>query len=444
MPYGSVTAQGLFKLADMNMENRRLEQQDKQQGIENQFKLGQEARLVNQENRLQQDHETQRKQAQDNLQLLNTTKEFDGHLAQAAAGAKPDQAFSLMWDKTGELAKDPKYAPIALKKREELLDHTTKQLAVYDKLDPTGKRSIQFFNATIGKANGEVIEYVEKTKDGEITYGTKTVNGEPVKAIIFHSKDGLVKDITSSFPEEFTPAGKDGEQEKWTTFRDVMRNGKPTAIERSNLGNERVVGDEAPPKPGQQINIGADKQEMALFEPLLKDLPNRQGEAALAGKAIARIDRSLDLIDKHGDSITGVSGAIKRTLAPYATTVGLNTAEMDDSQILTSLLTEGQGSLRMEVIGPGPVAIYEQKILEQVSGKKISAAEGVKKLLEAARENKASYIQNYNEQVEAISSEPGYEKARKIYKPVVIKERKSGNQIGKMSDSDLLKALNGN
>jgi len=98
----------------------------------------------------------------------------------------------------------------------------------------------------------------------------------------------------------------------------------------------------------------------------------------------------------------------------------------------------------MEVIGPGPVSEYEQKILEQVSGKQISAAEGVKKLLESARENKATYIQNYNDQIEAISSEPGYEKAQRIYKPVVIKERTKNKDLSGMSDADLIKALNGN
>jgi hypothetical protein len=196
-------------------------------------------------------------------------------------------------------------------------------------------------------------------------------------------------------------------------------------------------------------NVGGDGVgDQELAKSLLTNAPKLQETAQQAVKSAARIDRTIDLLDKHGDDITGISGAIKRGLAPYATAMGLNIGQMDDAQILNALLTEGQGSMRLAVIGPGPVSEYEQKILEQVSGKKIAAAEGIKMLLEHRQNQLYSDIDNYNNNTDALSK--FYEKTEIAYPKIKYNKRggKNGGAAGKSNDAppvkDAQKAPDGN
>ncbi|MFA7256043.1 MAG: hypothetical protein WC047_00510 [Kiritimatiellales bacterium] len=155
-------------------------------------------------------------------------------------------------------------------------------------------------------------------------------------------------------------------------------------------------------------NINIDnKKQMSVVEPFLNKLPENYQAAVGDKMSISRIDQALEIVKKGGDSVTGLSGAVKSAVAPYATAIGMNTAAMNDSQILQTLLDANAGSLRMEVVGPGPVSNYEQGILQRVSGRKMSAAEGVKKVLEYHRGNKEEKIKSFNNQLDRASKLPG-------------------------------------
>ncbi len=167
------------------------------------------------------------------------------------------------------------------------------------------------------------------------------------------------------------------------------------------------------------INMG----QKALMEGAVKQLPKNREAAMLAKSAVDRIDNALGLIEKQGDNITGWSGAIKRSLAPAAKLVGLDIEAMTDAQILDNLLATGQGSLRMEVIGPGPVSDYEGRVLREVAGRKMAAADGIKRILEYQRGSQERTIDTWNQDIENISGVGGYELVKNIYKPIKYKKR---------------------
>ena len=170
---------------------------------------------------------------------------------------------------------------------------------------------------------------------------------------------------------------KDGE--KWTKAT-VLRDGVPTVVQiRDRDGFQRVVG-EARALP-QYF-----KKENAIVKPLLDKMPAMEQEAEMAKVADGRSQKMLEILDRQGDKVTGWSGGIRKALASPAKMIGLNIDSLTDAQILETLLTEGQGALRMQVVGPGQVTEYEQRLLKQVAGGKMSTAKGLRKLLEYNKE----------------------------------------------------------
>ncbi len=249
MPYGSVTAQGLFKLADINMENRRLDQQGKQQGIENQFKFGQETRLQNQENRLakqagleQQTAQMQIDQAKKNLELLNNQKELDGIIGKAAAAAPPGQAFNAAWDALQPLANDPKYSPLYLSQRDKLIQSQAEVLKNIDLRDPTKKTSTKIYNETIGAKLGDKIDYIKEIPEGTISKGWKqNPDGTWVEKQTLIPKDGSAPvDLTPALGLAEDPTAK--KNKDWRTLPPVMEGGKPVIYETNQAGERRKVG----------------------------------------------------------------------------------------------------------------------------------------------------------------------------------------------------------
>ena len=166
----------------------------------------------------------------------------------------------------------------------------------------------------------------------------------------------------------------------------------------------------------QTVDTG--KREEALVKPIAEKLPAMRENAELALGGLERINSIVNILNQQGDKVTGVSGSVRAAIAPYAATVGMNTQEMDDAQLLQAMLQEGAGTLRMAVVGPGPVSEYEQKILQAVSGKRISSAEGLRRLLMHQRERMTRDINTYRKQVKSVSNIPGYGSASDLYPDV--------------------------
>lgn len=186
------------------------------------------------------------------------------------------------------------------------------------------------------------------------------------------------------------------------------------------------------------INVG-DKRESKFMEEFTgKVLPKLHEEAMADKDAIGRFDMTIDLLKKSGDDITGVSGAIKRFAAPYATALGINTDKMTDAQILNVLFSAQAGSLRKEIVGPGQVSNFEQQILQGVSGGSISTATGAMALMEYYRNQKVKRIGDVNERIKAAAAIPGYENLPGIYPPIEIG---AGKNDSPATADDYLKSI---
>jgi len=213
-------------------------------------------------------------------------------------------------------------------------------------------------------------------------------------------------------PRSYKPVYQAGPKLPW--YVQKGEGGAPVGIDPLFREFELTKAQAGAARTNTNINID-NKKQMSVVEPFLNKLPENYQAAVGDKMSIARIDQALDIVKKGGDSVTGLSGAVKSAVAPYATAIGMNTAAMNDSQILQTLLDANAGSLRMEVVGPGPVSNYEQGILQRVSGRKMSAAEGVKKILEYHRANKEEKIKSFNNQIGKVSTLPGYSDVTTLY-----------------------------
>ena len=160
-----------------------------------------------------------------------------------------------------------------------------------------------------------------------------------------------------------------------------------------------------------------NERENELVKAALKTMPEEQKAAFQSKSAIDRIDQATSILDKQGNKVIGLGGSFRKFIAPYASAVGLNSDTMDDAQILSALLKEGAGGLRAQIIGPGQVSNYEQQIMQDVSGGTMSASDGVKAILSHQRQNHAATIDLYNDKVGAVAEYPGYEGAKRVFKP---------------------------
>ncbi len=192
------------------------------------------------------------------------------------------------------------------------------------------------------------------------------------------------------------------------------------------------------------------ERESGLVEQGIKDIKETKKDVLMSRAAIDRIDQALNIVEKQGDKVAGVQGQIRRALAPFAKTIGMDVQAATDAQLLDSLLTAGAGSLRSQVVGPGPVTNFEQEILQKVSGGKMSYADGIKAVLEEARNQHAGNIDRYNEQIDTISGIKGYENIRGVFQPIRYQKRQSTaaapaapaqKDYSKMTDEELVEFI---
>lgn len=178
------------------------------------------------------------------------------------------------------------------------------------------------------------------------------------------------------------------------------------------------------------VNVGVNtgKRQSAVVDSMLGKIDEKYTAALSDKTSLDRIKTANEILDRSGNSVTGLSGAIKAAVAPYATAVGLNTAQMNDAQILQTLLDTNAGSLRMEIVGPGPVSNFEQGVLQKVSGRKISAAEGVKQILSYHRKSKETKLKAFNNQLKNASSIEGYQNIVDLYPPIEFDAGDEGAQ----------------
>jgi len=191
-------------------------------------------------------------------------------------------------------------------------------------------------------------------------------------------------------------------------------------------GDPVPSGYQQPPKKELVKNVIGGGSEDPVAEQIFGELPERRQEALRSAAQARRLNNIFSILNKQGDKVTGLSGALRRGLAPFASMAGLNADAMSDAELFNSLIKEGQGSMRMEVIGPGPVSEYEQKILADVSGGGMSYAEGVRALLQRRYMDAAQQIKAYNSTIETIAGDPKYKSATTYYPRIKVPDMVAG------------------
>ena len=155
---------------------------------------------------------------------------------------------------------------------------------------------------------------------------------------------------------------------------------------------------------GQTINVGANVPAKA-WETATGIYDQTQQDAGSLG----RLTQMSKIVEEQGEAVLGLEGGVKRALAPIATMVGLDTTAMGDAQILKTLFSSEAGSKRLEVVGPGPVSEYEQKLLQDASGGKISSGEALKKLFKYNWEKITKKINKSNTRLRGLYNYEGFQ-----------------------------------
>ncbi len=230
--------------------------------------------------------------------------------------------------------------------------------------------------------------------------------------------------------EGFTPTSKYSPE--YQAFLDANFDGKNSAEASAAFEQREIARRSAGAARTSIVNNNNMKRENEALGQAFGEFKDAFPQARTSRQAVLRIDRALDILDKHGNKVTGLSGATRRALAPFATAAGIKIGGMNEAQILQSLLQEGAGSLRMAVIGSGPVSNYEQGILQAVSGGGMSAAEGVRRILGYHRESHVNNIEMYNNRVRVLSQQPGYGLTDQLYPAIDMPKPRAGarNQGG--------------
>lgn len=180
-----------------------------------------------------------------------------------------------------------------------------------------------------------------------------------------------------------------------------------------------------------------------LMDITLNELPKYRETASKQVGNIPRIDRAIELIDSPG-GVTGKGGYWKSLFAPYAEVLGYSEEEMKNYsdaqlyQVLTRLIV---GPMRLEIIGPGPVAVYEQELMQKVSGGGATAKAAARELLGYYKQQAQLPIDTYNTMVgSATKLVPA---VGDTWKPLEVTKQKAApaTDVKKMTDAELQKRI---
>jgi len=169
----------------------------------------------------------------------------------------------------------------------------------------------------------------------------------------------------------------------------------------------------------QKFNF--DQNQLKIAVDHLKGL--RESAASSPG-SLKLVNSALGLIDK---GVTGKAGQIKAFIAPYAESLGMNTQNMDDAATFQALTRVIVGPMRMDIIGPGPVSEWEQKLIQQMSGGGGQALAAAKALLTFYKSKANQKLTDYNNAVKDVGQLSPV--LQQIYKPIEYREESGGESL---------------
>jgi hypothetical protein len=162
---------------------------------------------------------------------------------------------------------------------------------------------------------------------------------------------------------------------------------------------------------------GGNKLDEIAAATLIRSLPKLKTSAIDAAANINRIDMMTGLLEQGAG---GKIGQIKGKLAPYLESLGMDVGSLSDKQLYEVLAQSLAGSMRMQIVGPGAVSDYEQKLLQKVRCGGNTAIPAAKQLLNFYRQNALLKVNDYNDSIDQVSGvSPG---TSKLYKKINIEK----------------------
>ena len=241
--------------------------------------------------------------------------------------------------------------------------------------------------------------------------------GKPQEEFARNDRLEQLKKRNADILREISGPDKASEEDQYSEPFPASIGGKEILLRR-NLRTNKVEQVSAGPVGGTTVNVGQNKLDIEAGKELIKNLPKLQKQADDSATAIDRIDTMLGLLSRGAG---GRLGQAKAAVAPWLETIGISTKGLTEAQLYERLSTTLGGSMRMAIIGPGPVSDYEQELLKKVSGGGATAAAAAKELLDFYRKSAIRNIDRYNAAAKDISRESPM--AGRLYTPIEYKKQ---------------------
>lgn len=170
-----------------------------------------------------------------------------------------------------------------------------------------------------------------------------------------------------------------------------------------------------------------------MMQQTIKILPAMREKAQASLGSYDLINTALDLVEK---GVTGKGGQVKAVLAPYAEWLGYKGEELSDAQAFQLMSRVITGPMRTDIVGPGPVTEWEQKLMITAGGGGGAAKSAAITLLKHWRKRTKSNIDTYNDTVKGMSSM--FPNIKTLYSPIEI-EGKSMKEMPSVNPMEELK-----
>jgi len=196
----------------------------------------------------------------------------------------------------------------------------------------------------------------------------------------------------------FTAPKEDTSTTEWETY---LSDGRKANKPDSQILAEWDEREKGRKKAGAtNLNVNTGKADTTGLETVAKEMPKAKEAAESAASGREKLVEMKRLLEGGAG---GASGFAKAKLAPWLESVGVTTQGMNDAALYQTLAQTLAGSMRLQIVGPGPVSNYEQGLLRKVSGGGIQATIATQELLNYYDKEATKKINSYNQTVDQLN-----------------------------------------
>jgi len=173
--------------------------------------------------------------------------------------------------------------------------------------------------------------------------------------------------------------------------------------------------------PSVSVKVGGKIEEVQASAGI-KNLEEGRKIARDARRAIDNYDNMLKLV---AQGAAGPEANLKAKAAPYFKILGIEMKGASKAQEFQAKALALAGSMRMDVVGPGPVTNFEQEILQKAAGAGWTLAQTAQALIEEYKRQADIKIRTYNEDVDNFYA--SYPNQPRLFKPLEMTGSASPN-----------------